>query len=226
MSPPLKPLIIYGASGHARAIATHVEHMYTRSPLFEVIAFIDDFRGGLGETLGGRPVITLQQFEQSHRNTACFVSIGAPELRRQLAARLEAAGGRFETLFAPERCIAPDLNVVPAGGSFVSPLLYIGSGCSIGRHSQVMPNCTLGHDVVVGDFVTICPSVSISGHVVIEDGVFIGAGAVIVQGRPDRPLTIGAGAQVYAGAVVTKSVGPGRKVAGNPARSVREFLKR
>jgi acetyltransferase-like isoleucine patch superfamily enzyme len=54
--------------------------------------------------------------------------------------------------------------------------------------------------------------------VVIEDHAYIGTGAIIKQGDPDRPLIIGRGAVVGMGAVVTKSVAPGTTVIGNPAR--------
>lgn len=52
--------------------------------------------------------------------------------------------------------------------------------------------------------------------VVIEDDVWIGTRAVILAG-----ITIGRGAVVGAGAVVTKSVPPYSIVGGNPARFIR-----
>lgn len=71
---------------------------------------------------------------------------------------------------------------------------------------------------MIGDCVTFAPRVSCNGNVVIGDGAYIGTGAVIKQGTPDRPLRIGAGAVVGMGAVVTRDVAPGMTVVGNPAR--------
>lgn len=53
--------------------------------------------------------------------------------------------------------------------------------------------------------------------VIIEDDVDIGVGAVVLPG-----VTIGRGAQVGAGAVVTSDVAPYTVVAGVPARLLRE----
>ncbi|RYY70023.1 MAG: sugar O-acetyltransferase, partial [Chitinophagaceae bacterium] len=50
----------------------------------------------------------------------------------------------------------------------------------------------------------------------IEDDVWIGAGAIILQG-----VTVGKKSIVGAGAVVTKDVPPGVVVAGNPARIIK-----
>ncbi len=54
-----------------------------------------------------------------------------------------------------------------------------------------------------------------TGNVVIEDNVFIGMNALVI-----KPITIGKGAVIGAGAVVTKDVPPGTIVGGNPARIV------
>lgn len=54
--------------------------------------------------------------------------------------------------------------------------------------------------------------------VTIEDGVRIGAGAIVLKG-----VTIGAGAVIGAGTVVTRSVPAGATMAGNPARPVSEM---
>jgi acetyltransferase-like isoleucine patch superfamily enzyme len=82
-----------------------------------------------------------------------------------------------------------------------------------GRHLHVNLNATVGHDCVIGDFVTLAPGVSISGHVTIGDGVEFGTGAVVLPG-----VTIGDGAMVGAGAVVTRDVEPGVTVIGMPAK--------
>ena len=77
------------------------------------------------------------------------------------------------------------------------------------------------HDCVIGDFVTFAPGVQCNGNVTIEDHVYVGAGAMIKQGKPGKPLVVGRGAVVGMGAVVTRDVPAGATVVGNPARAMR-----
>ena len=68
------------------------------------------------------------------------------------------------------------------------------------------------------------PNFDCFGRIMIEDWAYIGAESLIMPG-----VTIGEGALVAAGSVVTKSVPPRMVVGGNPARvlcSVEEFISR
>lgn len=68
------------------------------------------------------------------------------------------------------------------------------------------------------------PEFDVFGKVVIEDWAYIGAYSQIMPG-----VTIGEGALVAAGSVVTKSVAPHTVVGGNPARYIcttEEYYKR
>ena len=58
--------------------------------------------------------------------------------------------------------------------------------------------------------------VNLAGSILVEDKVWIGAGAIILPG-----VSIGAGAMVAAGSVVTKDVPARMVVGGNPARVIK-----
>ena len=55
--------------------------------------------------------------------------------------------------------------------------------------------------------------------IIIEDGVWIGAGAIVLPG-----VTIGSRSIVGAGSVVSRDVSPNSIVAGNPARLIRKIV--
>ena len=103
---------------------------------------------------------------------------------------------------------------------------WIGQGVFIHSAGDV----TIGHRVGMGPYVKILTSahgeagrevpilaapLSFS-PVIIEDDSDIGVGAIILPG-----VTIGRGAQIGAGAVVTRDVPPYAIAAGNPARVLR-----
>jgi serine O-acetyltransferase len=76
-------------------------------------------------------------------------------------------------------------------------------GIVIHGNSQIGPNVVIGHQVTLGgrDLTAAAP--------VIEEGVYIGAGAKILGG-----VKVGRGATVGANAVVTKDVPAGAVVVG------------
>lgn len=68
------------------------------------------------------------------------------------------------------------------------------------------------------------PDFDVFGKVVIEDWAYIGANSQIMPG-----VTIGRGAIVAAGSIVTKSVAPDTVVGGNPAKYIgttEDYLQR
>lgn len=86
---------------------------------------------------------------------------------------------------------------------------------SIGNNVQ-LTNCVSIHTHGGGQAIRFnYPDFDVFGKVVIEDWAYIGAYAQIMPG-----VTIGEGALVAAGSVVTKSVAPHTVVAGNPARYI------
>ena len=87
---------------------------------------------------------------------------------------------------------------------------------TLGVHTLVNLNVTIGHDVKLGDYSVINPGANISGHVTIGECVLVGAGACIREG-----VTIGDGATVGMGSVVLKDVPAGEVWVGNPARRLR-----
>jgi acetyltransferase-like isoleucine patch superfamily enzyme len=117
----------------------------------------------------------------------------------------------------------PHVKISIIGKADAPALVRIGRRCSIGDRTQIHA-CNL---VEIGDRTLISWDVTLlennyhsnsKGPIRIGDDVWIGCRAIILSG-----VTIGRGAVVAAGAVVTKDVPPHTIVGGNPAQVVREL---
>lgn len=100
--------------------------------------------------------------------------------------------------------------------------VIIGTNVSLGAHSPIIlgNNVRISRDVIIEtaglDFSTGQPPYNhVSKPIIIEQGVWIGARAIILGG-----VTIGENAVVAAGSVVSRSVAAGTVVAGVPARPI------
>lgn len=97
--------------------------------------------------------------------------------------------------------------------------LHGAGGLEIGRNVGIGPAVKIlsSHHEIDGSLeLPILHAPLVFSAVVIEDDADLGAGAIVLPG-----VRIGRGAQVGAGAVVTRDVPPFAVVAGNPARILR-----
>lgn len=181
----------------------------------ERLVFVDD--GAVGTMVNGQRVLSYADFVAEPASARHVVlAIANSAVRERLAARCAADGVSAWTVAADNVVVMDEVEIGEGGA--LSPFVTITSNIRIGRHFHANLYSYVEHDCLIGDFVTFAPSVKCNGNIVIEDHAYIGAGAVIKQGKPGQPLVIGRGAVVGMGAVVTKDVPAGATVVGNPAR--------
>ncbi len=123
------------------------------------------------------------------------------------------------------------VNVEKGANFYTGWEIEIGDNSSLGIDCMVPYDLKVGRDVMMGPYVIIVGEnhnssnrevpMRLQGYkgyppVLIEDDVWIGARAIILAG-----ITIGKGAIIGAGAVVTKDVSPYAICVGNPARVIK-----
>lgn len=207
---------IYGASGFGKEVMPLVRQQYPQLSQDNFV-YIDD----AGEIihLNEYKVLNYQQFLQHPASQkAVTIAIANSQVREILAAKLEQDNLNIINVIA-NNALQFD-NIIIEKGSIICSFVHLTSNIKIGRGFHANIYSYIAHDCVIGDYVTFAPRVSCNGNVHIHDHAYIGTGAVIRQGTPDKPLIIGKGAVIGMGAVVTKDVPAGVTVVGNPAKAL------
>lgn len=195
-------IAVYGASGLGREVAWLAEICG-----LQVGCFIEDNQKKQGKVVNDIPVMGIKQAAENFFGAAVVAGAGNPAIREQMMAKATEAGFESRILMHPavemSRRVKTGQGVVICAGSILT------TDIELGNHVQINLNCTIGHDVVMGDFTTLAPGVNVSGWVHFGRRVYVGSGAVFVNGTEDNPLTIGDDVVVGAGACVTNSIDSG-----------------
>ncbi len=130
----------------------------------------------------------------------------------------ELTGRNIDSSFA----LFPPLNTDCGKNLHLGKRVFINSGCKL----QDQGGITIGDDVLIGHNVVIATlnhsmdpehrGDIVPSPVHIGDKVWIGSNSTILPG-----VTVGEGAIIAAGAVVTKDVAPGTVVGGVPAKTIK-----
>ena len=159
------------------------------------------------------------RYEASISESAHFVKATLDNVI--LGKRVMIRSGNYITL-ATEKGAATSSKLIVGDDTFIGENNNIrpgGSTIEIGKQCMIAQNISLigsNHGVALGLPMREQKSSFERSGIVIEDDVWIGANSVILPG-----VTIGEGAIIGAGSVVTKSVAPFTINAGNPCRKIK-----
>ena len=202
---------IYGASGFGKELLPLVREQYKEAQL----CFVDD--GSSDNELNNHRIYSYTEYlTLPNADKGIVLAIADSKIREVLEAKCSKDHVSILSLKASNTIILDNVEI--GEGSVLCHFTQLTSNIKIGKQFQANIYSYIAHDCIIGDYVTFAPRVSCNGNIHIHDHAYIGTGAVIKQGMPDKPLVIGKGAIVGMGAVVTKDVPAGAVVIGNPAR--------
>lgn len=212
----VQQILIYGSGGFAREVAWLVEQNRTAGQNILAVAFVDDNPILQDKIINDLPVMSFEQAIQLYPTAQFVIAIGSAPIRKKILDKIMQAGFDCASLI---QCRVEYSRYVQVGeGSIICAGSILTTNVKLGRQVHINLDCTIGHDVVLHDFVTLAPGVHLSGNVILEQGVYIGTGANIINGSVEQPLIIGAWSVIGAGACVVNHIESGVTAVGIPAK--------
>lgn len=210
----MKDLYIIGAGGFGREVAWIVERINSIKPTWNLKGFIDDNETLWGSTEGEYHVFGGCEYLSALEGVYAVCAVGSSNVRKKIIEKLKDTSVKFATLVDPSVLYSNSVKI--GEGAIVCAGTIITVDVNIGDHVIVNLDCTIEHDAVIDDFVTIYPSVNVSGNVLIGECSELGTGTQIIQGKKVISNTI-----IGAGAIVVKDCLESGTYVGSPAKKIK-----
>lgn len=210
----MKDLVIVGAGGFGREVAWLVEEINEVSKEWNLIGFIDENKEIHETLINGYEVLGgIDWLKDKDIYYVC--AIGNSKIRKDVVEKINKFQLKAATIIHPS--VLMNKKYVEVGeGSIICASSILTVNIKLGKHVILNLDCTVGHDAILQDFVTVYPNVNISGNCRINKCVELGTGTQIIQGKIIEENTI-----VGAGSVVIKNIEKNRTIVGVPAKIIK-----
>jgi len=211
----MKTIGIFGTSGFAREVVDIASELGYQTILIAKDQVELDAFGFEGEVM-------LEQDLDRFGQIDLAIGIGENAVRQKIASRY-ASRGRFINLIHPSASFGKGqrARIEASQGLIICAGVRFTNNIQVGHFSIFNLNATIGHDVVVEDFVNVAPGANVSGNVHLGARCWIGTGAAINQGTAEGKLQIGPDAVIGSGSVVVKNCEGSAVYVGIPAKRIK-----
>lgn len=197
-----KPILVYGASGHARVL---IDLMRLAGEFFPVAA-VDD--SSSDEQVLGVPVLgsssLFAQLKADGLETAVLGigSVQNHQFRKKLYDRLVAAGFSVPNLIHRRALVEP--SVTMGVGNQIFSGAVVGSAAKLGDNTIINSGTIVSHDCVIHSHTHLSPGAILAGGVEVGENTLVGMGVTIYLG-----VRIGSKVIIANGADIMKNVPDG-----------------
>ena len=210
----MNDLYIIGAGGFGREVAWLVERINEVEPTWNLKGFIDDNEEIWSKKFDDYPVCGGCEYLKKQENAYVVCAVGAARVRKMIVEKLAGSKVKFANVIDPSVVMSKRVNL--GEGVIICAGTIITVDVTIGNHVIINLDCTLGHDDVIESYVTMYPSVNVSGCVNVGESAELGTGTQIIQGKNIGDKTI-----IGAGAVVVKDIPADCTAVGSPAKPIK-----
>jgi sugar O-acyltransferase (sialic acid O-acetyltransferase NeuD family) len=214
--PVATQVVIIGAGGFAREVLDVFDACNKDNQDYQVLGYIVESRYGIPGTLvNGKPILgDFDWFAQHPGDIFAICGVGAPAIRYRLIKRAMEYDVRFCNAIHPTAVLTPWITM--GKGIVITAGCILTNQIQVGSHVHINLGCTIGHDAILEDFVTMAPGVHVSGKVRLSMGCYIGTGANIIE-----QVSIGEWAIVGAGSTVVKDIPANCTAVGIPGKVIK-----
>jgi sugar O-acyltransferase (sialic acid O-acetyltransferase NeuD family) len=153
---------LIGASGHAREVISQIG--------IQLPMFVDDEY----LTENTKPISKLD-----YNKYEIMVAVADPVSREEIIARLPK-NVKFFTYIHPSVLLLDD-NIEIGEGSFIGAYSILTTNIKIGKHCILNRMNQIGHDSIVGDYLSMMPGSIISGNCTIGNCFYMGSNSSIKE---------------------------------------------
>lgn len=194
-------ITLYGAGGHCKVVIDILESNNLKPDNIVDDSPEEDSFMGLPLT---KPRLVYDK---------AIITIGNCSVRKRIAEHITV--NTYLTAIHPSSIICGN---VPVGeGTVIAHGAIVQSDARIGRHCILNTKSSVGHDVIINDYVHVASGATVCGGCEIGECTWIGAGSVVKQG-----IHIGKNCMIGAGSVVVKDIPDNVVAFGNPCRIIKE----
>jgi|SRR5690625_3315348 len=209
-----KNIVIYGTGGLGRGVVDLIESInnFSSSP-FDILGFVDDSEKNI--EVNGLRVFGDSNFLLNYpKDINVVLAFGSPNVKRKIYNVLSVN----KNLHFPN-LIHPDVDVSKFNlfgiGNIISKGVALSTNITINNFNLVHYNCSIGHDVSMGNYNSVFPLTALSGYDRLGDCVEIGTNTAVIPS-----ISFGDNSIVGAGSTIIEDVCANTKVVGVPGKEI------
>lgn len=178
----IKEIAIIGVGGLGREISAIIKAINKVRLTWEIIGFFDDSEH-IGDVNGLPYLGNLSDLKSYKKTLSIVIGVGNPGVKKKIFSEINI-GFVFPNIIHPSASV--DFGTLKMGqGNVIAINTVLTVNIKLSNFTYINTGSILAHDVIVGDFTMIMPSVTISAGAKIGKEVYIGNGVKI-----DQPINI------------------------------------
>ena len=214
----IKKLFIFGAGSAGKDILQIIFQVNQVKLTWEVVGFVDSDPKLAKKNILGIPIFKYDDLSISN-NYYGICGVMDCELKKRIVNNeIRKKKYKLATIIHPDVMQPSDLKIGP--GSVLFSGVKISYNVKMGKCVWIDVNSLLGHDLMVDNYTSIMPSVTISGNCKIGSESLIGAGAIIHQN-----ISIGKKCLVGIGTTIVKNIHHNTSVIDFPRNIINKEFK-